>query len=293
MMEMTILANPIIGQYDYNFGIDPAVIAYIRESHIIQSRISPTPCYLLQLNPTGSSIGNSITPLLINSYIETVPQHISTIWDENSLNDFPDLRVRTDEGAETFNLFIDTVKAFRVLDKNDLENDNEYYISDRKDLVPPRVDIIFNEGFDASSHEITYHYYGINRNISNVRLKEGENDLHSLFGWTQYLNTYSDAFQTAHQILIRLPLNVRDLNINEEGLVILEEKQSWMIWEPFVKEQDVIIIPQEFSFTGREERFEVVDKQNSVIQRVFVSQRFRLKHLEYADSRYKIPYVKV
>ena len=49
--------NPLKYKYDYNLGIGSEYVAYIKESHVIESRISPTPCYLLILNPEGTASG--------------------------------------------------------------------------------------------------------------------------------------------------------------------------------------------------------------------------------------------
>ncbi|MFA5395642.1 MAG: hypothetical protein WC346_06420 [Methanogenium sp.] len=274
--------------YDYGLGIEPFQIDYIKESHIIQSRISSTPCYLLQLNPTGSSIGNADTPIEITSYIETFPNYKAIIW--NGIGEHPDLRLKTENNENTIVVTIDEMQATRILSIDDLENDNEFCIVQRKDLNPRRVEIVFNNGFNASTHSIEYYYHTIQRDISDVRLKEGEDASHSLHGWTQYLNPSVDDYQDKNQILVRLPLTTRDLTVNPEGLVVLQEHESWMIWTPYVREQDILIIPAQFSPTGREERFEVNDKKDSIIQRNLVSQRFKLKHLEYSDKRYLISY---
>jgi len=281
--------DPYKHKYDYNLGIGSEYVNYIKESHVIQSRISPTPCYLLILNTEGISIGAEDYELEVTEYSETTPQYRTVIW--NHEKEHPDLRLKTEDGLNTVTVLIDGVEAVRIPEVEDLENDNEYAVVKRVDLESGRVELVFNEGFNASLHEIKYYYYTIQEGVDSIRVKEGEDSTHSLYGWTQYLCDVSDAFQDVHQILVRLPLTIRDLTINEEGLVVLEERQSWMIWEPYVKEQDILIIAEEFSPTGREERFEIVEKQDSIIQRVLVSQRFKLKHIEYTDDRYLIPYI--
>lgn len=281
--------DPYKHKYDYNLGIGSEYVDYIRESHVIQSRISPTPCYLLILNEEGDSAGSEDYELDVAEYSETTPQYRTVIW--NHEKEHPDLRLKTDSGLDTIVVLIDGVQATRIPEVEDLENDNEYAVVKRVDLESGRVELVFNEGFAASAHEIKYRYYTIQEGVDPIRVKEGEDSTHSMYGWTQYLCDVSDAFQDFHQILVRLPLTIRDLTINEEGLVVLEERQSWMIWEPYVKEQDVLIIPEEFSPTGKEERFEIVEKQDSMIQRILVSQRFKLKHIEYTDDRYLIQYI--
>lgn len=284
-----MIPRPREGAYDYGLGIAPDIIKYIKESHVVQSRISPTRCYLLKQNLEGSLAGSSSSPLEITEYSSTSPNYKAIIWQGGE--NHPDLRLKTDEGENPINVFIDGSPARRIPSIEDLEEDNEYCIVQRKDLKIPLIEIVFNEGFDASSHTITYYYSTYQPGISDIRLKEGEDSSHSLYGWSQYLNYKWDNFQNMHQILVRLPLTIRDLTINEEGMVVLEERNSWMIWKPYVRDFDILIIPEEYSFTGKEERFEIVEKQDSVIQGSLVSQRFKLKHIEYLDKRYQIPYI--
>ena len=54
---------------------------------------------------------------------------------------------------------------------------------------------------------------------------------------------------------------------------------------------DLLIVPSNISVSGEEERYEIVDKQDSVIQGRLVSQRFTVHLLEAADSRYQISYI--
>jgi len=112
----------------------------------------------------------------------------------------------------------------------------------------------------------------------------------SKFYWTQYLESATDFYRGRNQVLIRLPLNTRDIKVQEEGRVILLQRESWMIWTPYINNYDIIIVPETQSTTGEEERYEVVDKKDSVIQGSLISQRFKLRYLENKDPRYDIPY---
>jgi hypothetical protein len=64
-----------------------------------------------------------------------------------------------------------------------------------------------------------------------------------------------------------------------------------MICEPYVRDFDILIVTADESPTGEELRYVVENKQDSKIQGTLVSQRFKIKQLEKADERYKIPYV--
>jgi len=284
-----MINGPGIGQYDYGLGIDPEIISYIKESVEINSRISPVRCYLLFQNPTGSQIGTPISPRSIITWNETYPNCRAFIWSSGS--NHPDLRPYTNNGRGSITVLIDNKVAKRVLEIEDLKRDDEFVVIKRKDLDNGPVELVFNTGFDAKSHSIDYYYTTMQPGIDPIRMKSDEDITKTFFGWTQYINNSSDNYRDMHQILIRMPLTTRDLIINEEGLVTLEENDSWTIWEPFVHDFDILIVPENQSITGKEERYEIVNKKDSIIQGVLITQRFKLRYIEPTDARYAIPYV--
>lgn len=277
--------------YDLGLGIEPEIIDYIKESHLIESRISPTKCYLLQQIEHGSNVGSSTSPITISSYSSTFPNYRAVIWSSGSFH--PDIRPYTDGGKGSIKVFIDGVEAIRILEVEDLINDNEFAVVERVDLNPPIIELVFNRGFNPTLHTVTYYYTTMNLGINTERMKYGESkeSPQSLFGWQQYLDYTDDPFKSHHQILVRTPLTTTNLVINEEGKVELEDNQCWMIWEPYVKNFDILIVPEEESPTGKELRYIIENKQDSKIQGVLVSQRFKIKELELSDERYKIPYI--
>lgn len=289
------IQNPNTGDYDFNLGIETEVIEYMKESHIIQSRVSPTRCYLLQQNPTGSIVGEGVNndPIEITSYIETDPNYKAVIWSSGSLH--PDLRPYTNDGLGSVEVYIDGNRASRVFEVEDLLNDNEFVVQKRYDLNPQRVELVFNTGWNASLHTITYKYSTLDQGISSERVKQGEaiDTQQTLFGWNQYLDPNPDDFRQVHQILVRTPLTTNNVVINAEGRVELEDNQCWMIWEPYVRDFDILVVPASESPNGRELRFQIENKQDSRIQGQLVSQRFQIKLLEENDSRYQINYVTV
>lgn len=289
------IQNPNAGDYDFNLGIESDIINYIKESHIVESRVSPTRCYLIQQNPTGSVVGEGVNkdPIEITSYIETSPNYKTVIWASGSLH--PDLRPYTNDGLGSVDVFIDSNRANRILDVEDLLNNNEFVVQKRYDLDPQRVELVFNKNWDASAHTITYKYTTLDQGISTERVKQGEakDTQQTLFGWSQYLNSNPDDFRQPHQILVRTPLTTNNVIINAEGRVELEDNQCWMIWEPYVKDFDLLIVPLSESPNERELRFQIENKQDSRIQGQLVSQRFQIKLLEESDSRYQINYVTV
>lgn len=280
--------EPLINEYDYNLGIDSQIIDYIKESVEVASRVSPVKCYVLFQNATGSAVGSSASPNTISSYVETSPNYRAVIWSSGS--NHPDIRPYTNSGLGSITVKINGTTATRVIEVDDLLNDNEFAVVKRYDLDPARVELVFNAGYNASAQTITYYYTGLNQGIRVERIKTGEDSTESLFGWTQYLNSSSDVFRGKNQILVRMPLTARDLVINEEGLVKLEDQKSWMIWEPEVKDFDILIITSNQTFSGEEERYEIINKENSYIQGSLITQRFKLKLIEKSDPRYKISY---
>lgn len=278
--------TPIIGQYDYGLGIEPDVINYILESHEVQSRISSTPCYLFSQNQSGSVVGSSISPIVISSYIETSPNYRAVIYSSGSL--FPDLRPDSNNGLGAVTVLFDSVAGSRVLDVNDLISNNEFVVEKRDDVDPMRVEVIFNSGFNPSTHTVSYYYSTINKEICDLRSQRGDNSQQSLFGWSQYISEDSDIFRLKNQILVRFPITLSDLTVNEEGKVVMEENQCWMTSFPYVKDFDLLVIDASDSPTGEELRFEIQDKQDSVIQKTLISQRFKVKLLEREDKRYQL-----
>lgn len=287
------IQSPNTGDYDFNLGIDPEIINYIKESHIIQSRVSPTRCYLLQQNPTGSVVGTGINndPIEITSYIATSPNYKAVIWSSGSLH--PDLRPYTNDGLGSVEVYIDSVRASRVLDAEDLLNDNEFAVQKRYDLDPQRVELVLNTNYNASLHTITYKFTTLDQGISVERVKQGEavDTQQTLFGWTQWLDSSPDDFRQAHQLLVRMPLTTDNVTINAEGRVVMQDNQCWIIEGPYVKDFDILIVPASQSPNGEELRFQIENKQDSVIQEQLISQRFRIKQLEVNDERYNIEYI--
>lgn len=283
-------------EYDYSLGA-PTIelneyVKYIRESNLINARISPIRCYLLQEKKEGDTVGSEEEPITIDNYIQTQPAHIAILWEPaNGDTTHPDLRPYTDSGKGQILVWKDDNPMERVLKPGDIINDDEFAVVKRMDRNDKRVEIVFNPGFDASAHTITYTYTTMNKGINTKRLKVGEDETHSLFGWEQYLNDYCDDYQDKHQILVRVPMPTRDIVIEQHGLTIKEENQCWTLWFPIVGDGDVLIIPQDQTISGIEERYEINDVQYSIIQGSLVSQRFSVILLEETDLRYKIPYI--
>jgi hypothetical protein len=284
------MTSPNLYEYDYGLGTNASdEIAYILESMEVQSRISPTKCYLLFRSSTGSVVGSASSLFTVSSYTATDPNYRATIWSAGA--NHPDIRPYTNSGAGSISVYINSVAATRVIDVTDLLNDNEFAVVKRYDLNPARVELVFNTGFNASGSVIQYYYSSLNMGIDVARVKRGEDTTQSMFGWVQYLNAHYDDFRGKNQILVRLPLTTRDLVINEEGKVMLEENDSWCVASPYINDFDILIIPSSQTMTGVEERYEVVNKKDSVIQGTLITQRFKLKFLEYSDSRYSISYI--
>lgn len=283
-----LIQSPGLTDYDNGLGIDQDIINYIKESHEIQSRISSTRCYVLFQNSTGS-IQN--IPLTVNNYVSTLPSYKALIWASGSTQ--PDLRPFINNNKGAISIWSDDVAMTRVLDTSDLLSDSEFVIEENKLLNPAPVYVVFNPGYNASGHIITYTFSSYEVGISAERLKRGENNSDSIFGWTQYLRYTSDAYRRPHQILVRFPVSLRDSTIEEEGKVISEESICWTIWDPFLEDFDILIVLGVDSESGKDEIYEIQNKTDSWIQKVLVSQKFNIKLLERTDPRYKISYLKV
>jgi hypothetical protein len=157
------------------------------------------------------------------------------------------------------------------------------------DLSPARVELVFNTGFNASGSIIQYYYTTLEPGINVERVKSGEGTNDSLFGWRQYLDATSDGFKGVNQVLLRYPLSQNELIVNEEGRVEMEQADCWIIWEPKIYNYDIFVAFSDQTFSGEEERYEVVDKRDSYIQGSLITQRFKLRYIEKTDPRYNIP----
>jgi hypothetical protein len=276
--------------YDYDLGIEPEIIDYMKESHQIQLRVSPIHCYLLKQVLVGCNEASVISPFTITSYTETDNQYRAEIWPSGSV-EHPDLRPDINNGSGSVTLNIDGVTAERIVDYNDLINDNEYSIVKRYDVSTQRVEIVFNVGFNPHFHNITYYYTYMDEDMSPERMKSNEATESSPFGYEQYFNYTTDKYVNYHQILVRMPLTIQNVVINEEGLVTLKDNNCWTIWEPYIDNFDILIVPATESPTGIELRFEIKEKQDSIIQGTLVRQIFKVKALTTTDKIYNIPYV--
>ena len=273
--------------YDEGLGIEPDIIDYIKESHLIQSRVSPTRCYLLWKKREGEIVPSKSGFITLSSFFLTNTQYKGILWPVNNY-DYPDLRPYLKNGIGNLEVYVDDILMRRVLDVKDIIDDNEYSIK----INYANIEIYFNEGFNPTLYSFKYKYTTLDSGMNLERMKEGETSYNSMFGWEQYLDYNDSLFKRRHQILVRTPLTTTNLVLNEEGKVELEENQCWMIWEPYVRDWDILIIPEEESPTGRELRFVIENKQDSKIQGELVSQRFKIKLLEESDDRYKISYIK-
>jgi len=277
--------------YDYGLGIDPLHIDYIKTNHIHQSRISPTPCYLLQRATGGVPVGYpgaQISPLA-ESFVLSDNQYRLTIWSGGS--NHPDTRPYAVGGQGNIGIYVNGTRLIRVLTPDDIISDTEIAIVERKDTDPNRVEVVFNVGF-TNIGAITYHYTTWEEGLEDLSVKRGDSSNQSIFGWQQYLNTLWDDFQKPNQVLVRFPININDVVISDEGKVIIENRDSWMIWTPYVNDFDILILDSEDSPDGTEYRYEIVNSTDSVIQRQLVSQRFKLNLLEFSDDRYQLPFTK-
>ena len=283
------LPGPTSYQYDSGLGIDTQYhMDYIKESHVVQSRISPTRCYLLRPRSSGIQVGyDTLLTLTSADFIDTTPNYIAQVWPSGSIT-HPSVNTESNSREGDMTLYIDSVEATRIIDTEDLIDDDEYVVKERQDREDKRIEFIFNEGFDPTTHILEWKYAAMNEGVTSENLKKGDSSNQSLFGWFQYTNNCYDIYQGRHQLLIRMPLVLRDLVLNEEGKVTLEENESWMIWTPYVKDFDILVVSPVDSPTGEEMRFEIVNKRDSVIQRNLVSQRFKLKYIENTDERYGV-----
>ena len=174
---------------------------------------------------------------------------------------------------------------------DDIIADTEFAIVEHLDVTPVRIEIVLHAGF-TDVQNITYHYLTWEEGVEDLASKRGDSTTQSLFGWEQYMSSHADDFQKQNQILVRLPINLNDVVLSDEGKVTIENRDAWTIWYPYLNDFDVLILDADDSPDGVEHRYEIVNSTDSVIQRQLVSQRFKLNLLEQTDDRNTIPFVK-
>lgn len=291
-METTHIDPRLTGfGYDYGLGISQDHIHYIIQSHLIQSRISPTPCYLLQQKTAGSPVGYvgaRITPAA-SAFTLVDGQYRLVIWEGGS--NHPDTRTYANEGRGNINVYHNSTALTRVFTTDDVIADTEFAVVERLDVDPARVEIVLHAGF-TDIQNITYYYLTWEEGVEDLASKRGDSTTQSLFGWEQFMSSHWDDFQKPNQILVRFPINLNDVVVSDEGKVIIENRDSWMTHWPYVDDFDVLILDAEDSPDGLEHRYEIVNSTDSIIQRHLVSQRFKLNLLERTDDRYAIPFLK-
>lgn len=274
------------------YTVDKEIINYIRESHVVNLRMSPTRCYLLQQVGEGNVVQGPDDSLLDLSIDTTGPKPFGTIWqDSDGVDLHPDLRITPDHPNGLISIVVDGNDLKRIRTPDDIIQDDEFAAVKRNDLPSRRVEIVFNSGFDPTGKTIQYRYTTLKPGINPVRVKLGEDESHSLHGWKQYLNDYADDHQDRNQILVRMPLPVRDRLVMERGEVVTESNECWTLWYPVVDDGDIVVVPANQTVTGEEERFEINEVKRSIIQNALVSQRFHITLLERSDNRYTIPYI--
>jgi len=288
---MPITPRNISFGYDEYLGIDPLHIEYIKQNHLIQSRISPTPCYLLQKATGGIPVGYSgaqISPLA-EQFVLSDNQYRLNLWSGGSSH--PDVRPYVNNGQGNIGIYVNGSRLNRVLSPEDIISDNEMAVVERKDTDPHKVEVVFNTGF-TNIGGVTYHYTTWEDGVEDLSVKRGDSSNQSLFGWRQYISSHWDLVQKPNQVLVRFPINLNDVVISDEGRVVIENRDSWCIWFPYLNDFDILILDAEESPDGEEHRYEIVNSTDSVIQRQLVSQRFKLNLLEKSDTRYQIPFEK-
>lgn len=279
------------GTYDEGLGIDSEIIDYIKQSHLVQSRISPSKVYLVQQNQlaaehTGSGASGGVV-IQSGDYLGINPYNVQ-IWASGSAASFPDLRLWVNEGVGAVTVFIDAVKAQRVASDLDLIASTDFAVVLDKQRPDKRVRIVFNQ--DISSKTVEYTYTSMSQDFDTETAmvdRQKPNTYGSKFGWTQYTTPSTD-FYAINQVLVRLPLTPVDLERIASGESEMQSIDNcWMIDAPYVFEHDIFITAGVNEISER--RYEIVNKQDSYIQTNLVSQRFSLLLLESSDGRYDIP----
>ncbi len=263
---------------------------YIQRNHELQSRVSPTRCYLLQMKATGSIVGTFTSPYTVtpDMYLDTEAPMSFILWD--GTGEHPDLRPYVGEGVGAITVLNGGTPMTRVLNKKDLRSESQFAVQKRFDLNPQRVEVHFYDTFNMTGSVVQYYYEGMHKDVRPGLINRPTANQFSLFGWYQY-KCPMDSWRYANQVLIRVPLTTASwLTMGQEGRVKLEENQCWMVGSPYVNDGDVLIVPADQSPNNEQLALEIVNKQDSIVQFRLMSQRFKVKLIPSEDERANITY---
>ena len=269
--------------------IGSAVIDYIERSHVIESRVSPIECYLVQMRPSGSVVGSLSNPITVtlNQYISTVAPMSFVLWDGSEGH--PDLRLYTHDAHGGVSVLSNGTGMTRVPGILDMRKSSQFAVVKRFDLDPQRVEVRFHKSFNATGSLIQYYYDTMYKDVRSTAMNRPEANKFALFGWTQWRGV-GDQFKPANRVLVRMPMVTRDqLVINEEGRIVIEENLCWMVATPYVDDGDLLMVPADQTPLGVACWFEIINKQDSIVQNRLISQKFKIKLLPLEDERTKLP----
>ena len=85
----------------------------------------------------------------------TKKPYTKTIWQPSDITNHPDLRANISNGSGSIAVYINGVRAFRVLSYEDFSDNSQFFINVKEDKT---VQIVLNPDFEASGSTITYNY---------------------------------------------------------------------------------------------------------------------------------------
>lgn len=268
-------------------GLDKEVIEYIKENHDLQIKVGGEPFYLFQRVEQGTRISQSIT-----SWSTTSPQYSALIWQPGDGEAFhPNHRAQ----ENSFVVFNNAAPLTRVYDKDSIAYDNEYALEMLRSNTSSTfgtVKIWFNPGFTPGN--VSYAFRNLCSCVDeSTGYPNRECPICKGTSYPPAFEQYTCAATKYHPIntvLVRVPMAVENLPVEQIGRVRRREHRHWMETTPYVKNYDLIM-----GTAGRNAGilFEVTGKYDSRWRGILTHQEFDTIRIEESDIRYQLAPISV
>jgi hypothetical protein len=258
------------------------VVDYIRESHSVLLEDAGEPCYILHRLSSGS-----MWPLtVVSSWTETSPAHKKAIWVRGSTEVppvmHPNVNPYVNAGGGAIEVWIDGVKARRVIHPDDISSDDQFSV-----VKEPNgdVSIVFKRGLNLGSATVLYQYSNLCECVHPPSLQPSEQCKRCFGasfdgGYAQYSGS------TSATPYIRFPSVAEELARRTEfGDVRIRRTVYWTLRTPRLYDRDVFI-PASPDSPHYMRRFRIINWQLSSLAGFPLHQRFEANELQSDDLVY-------
>ncbi len=238
---------------------------------------------------SGSTYSTGVLPTPAGLPGTKKKPYTKIIWQSSDRLNHPDLRENTNDGSGSIAVYINGDRAERVLNYNDFESQNQFFIDVNESNT---IAIVMHPEFETSGSTIEYSYTTM---CSCVNPKELQPDRKCTIcygtmweGGYTYYTTSATSYKRENSILVVFPPVKEDYKIDDiQGKVKSELTTHWTNWETIVNDFDVIV-GINASGSHYHNVFECVDLTRSDVRGQLLSQGFNTVYIEQDDIRYNL-----